>query len=57
MPPKYKPRKRAAETEEYGSDGGFVEDAPKSKRSKTSKASPSKDTKKDDDGNDFWEVS
>ena len=63
------PKKRSAETaaEEYESDGGFVEDAPKSKRSKVSK---SKMQEKDGgnvgtqgmgmgvgkDGEVFWEV-
>ena len=60
------PKKRSAEAvtaEEYESDGGFVEDAPKSKRSKVSKA---KVQEKDSgnggtkgmgkDGEVFWEV-
>ncbi|KAK5115532.1 hypothetical protein LTR62_001191 [Meristemomyces frigidus] len=48
---------------EYGSDGGFVEDVPKGKKSKA--ASGNKDNRKpqastehhvDDEGNVFWEV-
>jgi len=56
MAPKSKSQKRAASVEDYDSDGGFVEDAPKSKRAKTSKAPPSQDLHKDDDDNEFWEV-
>jgi len=56
MAPKPKSQKRAADVEDYDSDGGFVEDAPKSKRAKPSKAPPSQDLHKDDDGNEFWEV-
>lgn len=56
MPPKSKSRKRVSEAEDYDSDGGFVEDAPKSKKIKTAKAA-SKDLHKDDEGNPFWEVS
>lgn len=52
MPPKSK--KRASKADDYGSDGGFVEDAPKSKRTKTA---ISKDKQVDDDGNPYWEVS
>lgn len=56
MPPKYKSRKRVSDDNDYDSDGGFVEDAPKSKKAKTAKEAPSKEHQKDDDGNDFWEV-
>ncbi len=49
------PRKRSAEVEEYDSDDGFVEDAPKSKRSKVSKEGPGVE-KKGKDGEVFWEV-
>jgi hypothetical protein len=51
MPPKSK--KRASKADDYDSDGGFVEDAPKSKRTKTA---ISKDKQVDDDGNPYWEV-
>jgi hypothetical protein len=54
MPPKSK--KRANKAEDYGSDGGFVEDAPKSKRTKTSTQPISKDKQLDDEGNPYWEV-
>ena len=59
------PKKRSAEVaaEEYESDGGFVEDAPKSKRSKVSKAKEkdgggggAKGGEKGKDGEVFWEV-
>lgn len=57
MPPKYKSRKRAVEVDEYNSDGGFVEDAPKSKRAKSDNKAPlSEGLQKDNDGNQFWEV-
>ena len=57
------PRKRVAEVEEYESDRGFVEDAPKSKKSRTTKkedgsgsaAAGGASTGKD--GEVFWEVS
>ena len=53
MPPKSRKR-----VDEYEDDDGFVEDAPKSKRSKTaSKSATSKELQHDDDGNPFWEVS
>lgn len=50
-------RKRTA-AEDYESDGGFIEDAPKSKKSKNgvAKASVNYERQKDDDGNDYWEV-
>lgn len=51
MPPKSK--KRASKADDYDSDGGFVEDAPQSKRAKTA---ISKDKQVDDDGNPYWEV-
>ncbi|KAL1310777.1 hypothetical protein AAFC00_001024 [Neodothiora populina] len=57
MAPKYKSRKRVSEVEEYGSDDGFVEDAPKSKKPKVTKAAPSKDLQKDAEGNEYWELS
>lgn len=49
-------QKRVAE--DYDSDDGFVEDAPKSKKNKTggAKTSVSLDMKKDEDGNAFWDV-
>lgn len=51
-------RKRALAAEDYDSDGGFVEDAPKSKKSKNgvAKASVNYEMQKDDDGNEYWEV-
>ncbi|KAH0285784.1 PC4-domain-containing protein, partial [Aureobasidium sp. EXF-3399] len=52
MPPKSK--KRASKADDYDSDGGFVEDAPQSKRAKTA---ISKDKQVDDDGNPYWELS
>jgi hypothetical protein len=52
MPPKSK--KRASKADDYGSDGGFVEDAPQSKRAKTA---ISKDKQEDEDGNPYWEAS
>ncbi|KAK6006658.1 hypothetical protein QM012_005666 [Aureobasidium pullulans] len=52
MPPKSK--KRVSKADDYDSDGGFVEDAPKSKRTKTA---ISKDKQVDDDGNPYWELS
>lgn len=51
MPPKSK--KRVSKADEYDSDGGFVEDAPKSKKTKTA---ISKNKQVDDDGNPYWEV-
>ena len=50
-------RKRA---EDYDSDDGFVEDAPKSKKQKgeaQQKKTVSGETQTDDDGNPYWEVS
>ncbi|KAG9586966.1 PC4-domain-containing protein, partial [Aureobasidium melanogenum] len=52
MPPKSK--KRASKADDYDSDGGFVEDTSKSKRTKTA---ISKDKQVDDDGNPYWELS
>lgn len=50
-------RKRISEADAYDSDGGFVEDAPKSKRAKTaSRNAPSKELQKDSQGNGYWEV-
>lgn len=54
MPPKFS-KKRASKADEYDSDGGFVEDAPQSKRAKTTKTI-SRDKQIDDDGNPYWEV-
>ncbi|CAD0107523.1 unnamed protein product [Aureobasidium uvarum] len=50
MPPKTK--KRVTKADDYDSDGGFVEDAPQSKRAKTA---ISKDKQVDEDGNPYWE--
>lgn len=58
MPPKGS-RKRAA-SEEYEADGGFVEDAPKSKKTKAApvKEAKSKSSAKSEDSeNQYWEVS
>ncbi|KAK4613719.1 Putative RNA polymerase II transcriptional coactivator [Fulvia fulva] len=55
MPPK-KSRKRAAE-EDYESDGGFIEDAPKSKKSKATSQVVNLEKQQDDDGNDYWQIS
>ena len=49
-----KPKSRK-HVEEYDSDDGFVEDAPKSKKQKVKKEVGS-DVQKDDDGNEYWEV-
>ena len=57
MPKQYS-RKRPA-NEEYEADGGFVEDAPKSKKTKASnvKAAASKSSKKSQDAEpQYWEV-
>ena len=54
MPPK-KSRKRAAE-EEYDSDGGFIEDAPKSKKSKATTQAVNLELQQDDEGNSYWQV-
>lgn len=51
MPPQSK--KRVSKADDYDSDGGFVEDAPKSKKAKTA---ISKNKQVDDDGNPYWEV-
>ena len=59
---KMPPKKRSAEVEEYDSDGGFVEDAPKSKKSKMSKIGASGSSKAAGGastgkyGEVFWEV-
>ena len=50
------PKKRSADAEEYDSDGGFVEDAPKSKRSKVLKEGSGGGGTKGKDGEVFWEV-
>jgi len=59
-------RKRASEADVYEPDDGFVEDAPKSKKSKTAASEVKKregkeqvnlDKQTDDEGNPFWEVS
>ncbi|KAI4761775.1 PC4-domain-containing protein [Aureobasidium sp. EXF-3400] len=52
MPPKSK--KRASKADDYDADGGFVEDAPQSKRAKTA---ISKDKQLDEDDNPYWELS
>ena len=56
------PKKRPASPETYDSDNGFVEDAPKSKKSKTKNGASASSgsgasTGKDGDGGVFWEVS
>lgn len=58
MPKQANSRKRVA-SENYESDDGFVEDAPKSKKSKKSSAKAELDLsmQKDDEGNEYWEVS
>lgn len=45
--------------EAYDSDNGFVEDAPKNKKQKggNTKAPVSSEMHKDDEGNEYWEVS
>ncbi|EME42281.1 hypothetical protein DOTSEDRAFT_154955 [Dothistroma septosporum NZE10] len=55
MPPK-KSRKRAAE-EEYDSDGGFIEDAPKSKKTKAAAQAANLEVQQDDDGQEYWQIS
>ena len=58
--PKPVSRKRApAEAEEYESDGGFVEDAPKSKKSKpnTLNGKTPAESGEDDNGDQYREVS
>ena len=48
--------KRTQET--YESDGGFIEDAPQSKKRKGgTKTTASMGTQKDDNGDEYWEVS
>ena len=44
--------------EEYESDGGFVDDAPKGKKAKATDKKAPADTEQqvDDDGNVYWEV-
>lgn len=56
--PKQPSRKRAA-SNEYEADGGFVEDAPKSKKPKASASeTKSKAAAKSQDSDEiFWEVS
>lgn len=46
------PRKRAA-SNEYEADGGFVEDAPKTKKTK---AVPKSSAKTEDSESQYWEV-
>lgn len=56
--PKQLSRKRAA-SEDYEADGGFVEDAPKSKKTKASnvKATTSNSNAKSQDSeSEYWEV-
>lgn len=45
--------KRQLAKDDYESDGGFVEDAPKSKKQKKQLSS---EVQKDADGNEYWEV-
>jgi hypothetical protein len=54
MPPKGSSRKRAA-VDDYEDDGGFVEDAPKSKKTK---AAPVKEAKSKTEASEsqYWEV-
>ena len=57
-----KPRSRKYVEEDYESDDGFVEDAPKSKKRKSElqqkgSKSVSGETRVDDEGNEYWEVS
>lgn len=58
--PKKEARKRVAPTNEYESDGGFVDDAPKSKKSKnataSSKPAGASEMHNDEGGNEYWEV-
>ena len=51
--PKQHARKRSA-GEDYEADGGFVEDAPKSKKTKA--ATSKSNTKADDSAPQYWEV-
>ena len=48
-------RKREAPVD-YESDDGFVEDAPKSKKSKKGDFKANSQLQTDDEGNEFWEV-
>lgn len=50
-------QKRRA-VDDYASDDGFVEDAPKSKKSRAAPLSSSRvlEKKKDSEGNAYWEV-
>lgn len=41
----------------YDSDDGFVEDAPKTKKQKSEPKQRNTKMQKDDDGNEYWEVS
>jgi hypothetical protein len=54
MPPKGSSRKRAA-VDDYEDDGGFVEDGPKSKKTK---AAPVKEVKSKSEASEsqYWEV-
>lgn len=47
--------KRQHATADYESDGGFVADAPKSKKQKQNK-DVNTGAQRDDEGNDYWEV-
>ena len=42
--------------EDYESDGGFVEDAPKSKKQKSEPKQTKTGVHIDDEGNEYWEV-
>lgn len=53
MPPKFYGRKRGP-VDEYEADGGFVEDAPKSKKSKA--GNQTKAANDDGSGSQYWEV-
>jgi hypothetical protein len=56
--PKQLSRKRAA-SEEYEADGGFVEDAPKSKKTKAANVKDTKakiSPKTEDSESQYWEV-
>lgn len=46
-------RSSRAVADDYESDGGFVEDAPRSKKQKKELNSG---LQKDDEGNEYWEV-
>ena len=43
--------------EDYDSDDGFVEDAPKSKKRKAEQKPRNADVRRDEDGSTYWEVS